>query len=257
LKKKIGPIHYLNRSMYQALYDETAGGTCFGDSGGPDLAVGADGNQAVFGVHSFVSGDCNQESGSGIVSAVYTDFIATYLAGTPPVETCDSCAAAAQTGPCSSQVQACDVNAECQALITCINGCGSNATCVQTCGTQHPTGTADYNAIITCICQTACPSECSSECGSSTNASTGVLSGPTSSSSTSGSAGGASPGAGGGATNAGGASGNAGGGKNADSAGNDGGCAWAGSSPTQPHAITGSLLALALAFARRRTQRRH
>jgi len=59
-------------------FDATQGGTCEGDSGGPDL-VTVNGKTYVYGIHSTVDTyDCNNTSTSGVVSKVSTwiqDFI--------------------------------------------------------------------------------------------------------------------------------------------------------------------------------------
>ncbi len=166
-RNEIGPIHVQQFYQYQITYDETAGGTCFGDSGGPDLAVGSDGQREVFGVHSFVEGNCNMLSGSGRVSTIYSSFIVPYMNGTPPTEDCGQCQAAAESGACGTQDQTCGMNSECIAYINCLQGCGGSASCDQACGTQHPSGVVDYNALVSCICTTACPTECASQCGGS------------------------------------------------------------------------------------------
>jgi Trypsin len=252
-RNQFGPVNVQQFYQYQITYDETAGGTCFGDSGGPDLAVGSDGQREVFGVHSFVEGNCNMLSGSGRVSTVYNSFIVPYLNGTPPTEDCNQCQAAAESGACGAQDQTCGMNSECVAFANCLQGCGGGASCVQSCSSQHPNGVADYNALVSCICDTACPTICASVCGSSSVSSTGALMLTSSSSSGSGSTGGGSPGAGG--SNAGGGKGNAGGGgTNSDTPGNDGGCAWSGS-PRDGAATAALGLLAALSLLRRRRAR--
>jgi hypothetical protein len=257
LRNEIGPINIAGfeppmGTHYQAIYDETQGGTCFGDSGGPDLANGSDGQRHVYGVHSFVSGNCNQQSGSGIVSYVYTDFIATYLAGQPPVEDCNQCQTAAEYGTCSAQDQACGMNSECVAYINCLQGCGGTSACVQSCGSQHPSGVADYNALVSCICNTACPMYCAASCGSSSGVtSTGaIMLTSVTSSAASGVGGGSNPGVGGGNAGGGNSKGNGGSGANGD-AGNNGGCATSGGS-TDSHSSLGLLIALSALALRRR-----
>jgi hypothetical protein len=144
-------------------YPFNGGGTCFGDSGGPQLTLQ---NERVAGVSSFVFGnDCDQGGGSGRVSAVYDTFIVPYINNAPiGPQSCDGCTQWATTGQgaCVGQVEACFQNADCDALLGCFNGC-STSSCYQTCISQHPTGYSIYEQIFTCVCQTACPAECGSE----------------------------------------------------------------------------------------------
>lgn len=150
-------------------FDQTGGqGTCSGDSGGPAIY-----NGKVVGVTSFGDQNCAQFGYSGRVSFVYNDFIAPYI-GAPVEETCNTCSAAAQGsgGACGSQTNACFNNAECGALVDCVNPCTTQS-CVDNCYAAHPNGAAALDALIGCICD-AC-AIC--DCGATTNTVTTVTTG--------------------------------------------------------------------------------
>ncbi|MCB9586970.1 MAG: hypothetical protein H6718_16345, partial [Polyangiaceae bacterium] len=76
---------------------------------------------------------------------------------------CGNCINNASVGCCSAESDACDANAECVALVSCVNGC-SDQTCTDNCGTAHPSGIPDYNPLVDCLfgstdagaCGTAC-----------------------------------------------------------------------------------------------------
>jgi hypothetical protein len=141
-------------------YDESQGGTCFGDSGGPQLSSGT---EKVVGVSSAVGDDyCSTYGLSGRVSRVYS-WIQGFItgAGGGTAMNCDQCFSWSTSGqgPCMGAVNACVNNTECNAIMDCLNGCTTYA-CQQSCFTQHPSGQALYDAIFTCVCQTGCPTEC-------------------------------------------------------------------------------------------------
>ncbi|HEY4119346.1 MAG TPA: MYXO-CTERM sorting domain-containing protein [Byssovorax sp.] len=178
-------------TAYQAVYPESPGGTCFGDSGGPDVAPDSNGQLAVYGVHSNVYDDhCDpsdpqSQNVSGVVSKVYDDFIATYLAGTPPVQDCDGCVVTSQGpgGSCSAETATCGANPDCVNLIDCANPCTTN-TCVQDCANANPAGVADYNALLGCLCEvSSCGDVCMCAPTSTTTATSSAAGFMTSSSS--------------------------------------------------------------------------
>ena len=140
-------------------------GTCQGDSGGPGL-VKVNGQDMVASVTSYGDQSCNQLGASVRTSAVYTDFIAPYLADQAPNPTCPAATdcnvcsnSATQQGACADVTNACFNDAACAALVQCYQGCGTQA-CVNTCTTQHVGGLTRYAAILSCICTTACAPAC-------------------------------------------------------------------------------------------------
>jgi len=62
------------------VYDQSEGGPCFGDSGGPGL-VTVNGTEVIGAVVSKGLHGCTAQGRSGRVSAIYDDFIAPFLAG--------------------------------------------------------------------------------------------------------------------------------------------------------------------------------
>jgi hypothetical protein len=79
---------------------------------------------------------------------------------------CISCLSQAQNGVCSSQGQACYVDAQCSLLAACVNAC-TTASCVNTCDANAgATAVAELEALTTCDC-TACSVQCGAQCGGS------------------------------------------------------------------------------------------
>jgi hypothetical protein len=142
--------------------DQTNGGPCLGDTGGPLLSV--TGTERVVGVSSFGDLNCNQYGASGRVAPVSAAFITAYIDNTPigPL-TCEQCTVAATSGAgaCVAAVTACAGDASCQALTTCLDGC-STPTCEQQCMSDHPAGVTLWDAIQDCVCETGCQTECAS-----------------------------------------------------------------------------------------------
>lgn len=226
-------------------------GTCNGDSGGPGIR-----NGKVVGVVSFGDEFCNDEGYDGRVAAVYNDFIAPIIGG-QVVETCDTCFEAEvnqPSGECYPQVEDCIANDECEALITCINGCGSSQSCANECYADNPGGQAGLNAIVDCYC-TACADVCQDECGGSTTTTTTTTA-------TTGAGGGTSEGgasASGGASNEGGALNEGGGAEERDGDGDESdGCGCATVGAERKHGTWFGLagLVVAGAAATRRRRRR-
>ncbi len=74
---------------------------------------------------------------------------------------CDSCATCSQAAfrQCNALTLACEDDAECVALHSCINGCGTQE-CTNTCAAAH-TGAIDLlNSLLQCMVCTACPADC-------------------------------------------------------------------------------------------------
>jgi MYXO-CTERM domain-containing protein len=140
-------------------------GTCQGDSGGPGL-VKVNGQEMVASVTSYGDQSCNQLGASARTSAVYTNFIAPYLADQAPnpicpaATDCNVCSnSATQQGACADVTSACFSDAECAALVNCYQGCVTQA-CVNACNTQNVGGLTKYAAIFTCVCDIACAPAC-------------------------------------------------------------------------------------------------
>lgn len=146
-----------------------ASGTCQGDSGGPGLVL-VNGVEHVACVTSFGDQNCTAQGASIRSRAVYTNFIAPYLAdqnpinGACPVETdCNLCIGDSLNPQCGNSCvnayTACDNDNECGALLTCYGTCGTKA-CENDCNSQHLGGLQQYEKLIECICDAPCQSAC-------------------------------------------------------------------------------------------------
>jgi hypothetical protein len=82
--------------------------------------------------------------------------------GYPSSTTCEACV----FGSCCSQFAQCQSDSDCNALITCIGGCGSDESCQAGCQSEYSTGVDDYNTYYSCVTST-CESSCGSSSGSS------------------------------------------------------------------------------------------
>jgi len=138
----------------------TSGGTCQGDSGGPALTVGT---ERVAGVTSFGEQGCLGYGANGRVSVVYDSFILPFINGTTGTISCDECnnGASAGSGACVSTIAACQNSSACNSFYNCIAGCSDDA-CWNQCIQSNPTGSDQYFAINTCICNT-CDTECAND----------------------------------------------------------------------------------------------
>jgi hypothetical protein len=77
--------------------------------------------------------------------------------------TCETCVQSSQSGACKSAVTACQNSSACANLVSCIQSCASNQTCVDNCATSYSTGITAYNNMVNCFCS-ACSTECASQC---------------------------------------------------------------------------------------------
>ena len=146
-------------------YDQSNGGPCEGDSGGPSLST-VGGQEVVSTVTSSGDASCLQYGLSGRASAVWDTFINPYITGgAVGQQTCDQCTQSATQGQgaCAAEVQACVNNADCSALLDCFNGCNGDANCNGNCFGSHPAGAKVYGGIGTCICDSGCKTECANE----------------------------------------------------------------------------------------------
>jgi Trypsin len=142
-------------------------GTCEGDSGGPALtpASAAQGQQMVVGTTSYGNSQTCAASTAGVCSRVSSEtgpggFITNFLndapSGKAAVPSCDTCATAAESGACQTQVTTCVDDPSCNALDMCLGNCTTQA-CATSCDTTAgTTATAEFNAVNTCI-SSACP----------------------------------------------------------------------------------------------------
>jgi len=156
-------------------------GLCEGDSGGPGLlpAGAAQSAQMVVMTTSYGSTATCAANTMNTCSRVTSEtgpggFITNYLNDAPSgtqagsaQAMCDTCAKASQTGACQTQATACQNDAACTTLSSCLGGCTTTAcdsACQTTAGT---TAVAELNSFNTCICDTACTSQCAASCASS------------------------------------------------------------------------------------------
>lgn len=151
-------------SSLQIRYEQEAGGTCSGDSGGPSIVTVA-GGERVAAVTSFGDQNCVDFGVGGRVSAVWSTFIEPFMkGGSGGPQTCDQCFEGSTTGQgaCVSKVNACFNHTDCAALVDCFQGCSSDA-CYQSCAQKHPAGLDVYLKINECVCETGCKAECADD----------------------------------------------------------------------------------------------
>jgi hypothetical protein len=89
---------------------------------------------------------------------------------------CASCATCAITADCGQQYAQCQANPDCNSIVQCVTGCGTDAGCVQDCASQSPGGAADFEPLAACVLCDACPSDCSTQawdCGGASSGSGG------------------------------------------------------------------------------------
>lgn len=141
-------------------YDQTHGGPCSGDSGGPGFVTN-NGEEILALVISHGPDHCDGTGVSGRVSTVADDFIETTLADEPQRITCNACAkaAASRVGLCASVRASCNADTSCHALATCYASCKTSA-CMDECARAYPQGQEKYDAILSCACDDACSDVC-------------------------------------------------------------------------------------------------
>jgi hypothetical protein len=71
---------------------------------------------------------------------------------------CNTCSYAPRQ-TCNNLALGCEENAECLALLECVNRCADGA-CVQSCGQAHTSATAQLVALYQCMLCDACPADC-------------------------------------------------------------------------------------------------
>ncbi len=139
-------------------YEQSDGGVCFGDSGGPVVA-GASGAARVVAIHAFVAGGCTGEGYSARVTNGRA-FFDTQLSKTPPARTCALCRASARAGngACASLHNACRENDACRGSEDCIASGKDPAGCAA----EHPLATGPLLAVASCSCG-VCADVCGDE----------------------------------------------------------------------------------------------
>jgi hypothetical protein len=147
--------------------DEQDGtGTCKGDSGGPALRATPNGER-VAGVSSYgTSASCSANPGYSVSMRISTQqsFIDGFLAEPIGPVSCDTCRtlAGSSFGGCTAESTACGAATDCEAFLSCVDACGGDTACSQSCVTQHSSGYADYLAYFDCACND-CTTECANE----------------------------------------------------------------------------------------------
>ena len=142
------------------------GNICQGDSGGPALR-GTGTAERVVAVHSYVTGDCTQQSYSvRLTLASNYSFLQAQLAKAVPGEGCDVCTRSENSGdnPCAAKQAECLADATCASYVECRNKC-ADATCLVACDGKFPRALAKFNAAAYCTCgASSCKSLCTGEC---------------------------------------------------------------------------------------------
>jgi len=154
------------------IYDQSSGGHCFGDSGGPAVRVVA-GEDRVAGVASTVTDatpQCSDFGTSSRVSTVFDTFIMPTIAGMPSqLQTCSECFEGTLQHPdaiCFDSLAACFYSGpnDCTDYFECfVDDCDDVLGCENPCTALHPQGRAMWDAIFDCVCNTGCSQECNGD----------------------------------------------------------------------------------------------
>ncbi|MCA9622502.1 MAG: trypsin-like serine protease [Myxococcales bacterium] len=140
-------------------YQQTMGGMCFGDSGGPSYAALPAGERVV-GIHSGVSSpSCTGHAYDTRVSDAYQSFIEPRI-HKATFDFCGICFGSAlqATPSCKPLLQACTTpSTPCYAYGQCHSACSGDPVCESNCATSHPVGAADQAAMLDCACQRCSP----------------------------------------------------------------------------------------------------
>jgi hypothetical protein len=140
------------------LQDNGAGGGC--DSGSHGATTTSTGAGGLGG-----AGSTSSTSGTGGVAEGTGGSISSSTGGgtcdsSGDCQTCGDCAVA---GVCAPEMNACNVDQDCVALVDCLSTC-QDQTCADACATQYPDGMSDYTAVITRVLCQACTASCPGEC---------------------------------------------------------------------------------------------
>src|SRR5688572_4656704 len=82
----------------------------------------------------------------------------------PETEACADCVQCALASPCQELYQTCLASLACKTIDQCFAQCDLDKSCQQDCLTNHPSGAADYDALITCVTCETCPTACAGQC---------------------------------------------------------------------------------------------
>jgi len=141
-------------------YDQSTGGLCYGDSGGPDLLTTGDFEEVV-GVHSMMDSEC--DGGDGFSSRVSygLDFITGELTKPLPVRDCASCQAwSTSGGECALlELKCVSKNPDCLNYGNCLLRGGTDAACAQ----EYPKGVGPYKSVDACPCNRPCADVCATD----------------------------------------------------------------------------------------------
>jgi hypothetical protein len=96
---------------------------------------------------------------STTVTTGSTTAAATTSGGGCDTGSCESCQSCAMNGPCASTIDACFNDADCYALIECLNTCVDDV-CANACADAHPSGMQLYIAAADCVFCVQCPATC-------------------------------------------------------------------------------------------------
>lgn len=125
----------------------------------PPLASEDPSHQAFYAAVNCICESCTVCESATPLQCVSTDppncgcVVRTYQPGP-----CQTCAANATTSACASQKAACDANAGCASILTCLEGC-SDGDCVETCFGSTGTSYGLAAAYFECTCS-ACVADC-------------------------------------------------------------------------------------------------
>ena len=141
------------------------GGPCAGDSGGP-LLVGS----TIVGVNSRGTGfsslatACSEATSVSLRISTQLPFVAEMMAGAVPAEAsaCNRCLASPgkHVTSCNAAKARCRDDAECMALVQCIESSPGTPTDNRACAASHPDGVSGLHDVLRCPCEAACQSEC-------------------------------------------------------------------------------------------------
>jgi hypothetical protein len=121
----------------------------------------------------FLCTDCKPESAScDLASECCSNVCDTGFCGKPGPTNCNtgaSCQAcvdgACSHATCADQHATCDAEPDCPALMSCLEACNGNGTCIDECITQFEAGIDAADDLLVCLCAVdVCDGDCSSLC---------------------------------------------------------------------------------------------
>ena len=142
------PITHLDANTFS--YDQSSGGECAGDEGGPAyLAVPS--GKIVVGVMSSSDPSC---AGTGMSSRVESDY-GSFIDGAIGAGLCKSSCFAGANDSCYGPDENCQSDPSCVALSNCLTACASpDSACGVACAAKATLeATSEYNSATDCACQ--------------------------------------------------------------------------------------------------------